>query len=42
MGRNGVLDPRQVALAASLVGVLATLCFRLLLVDAERVNGTGH
>ena len=40
-GRNGELGPRQGALVTSLVRVLAPMCFRLLLVDTERVGGAG-
>ena len=41
-GRNMALDPRQGVLTASLFRVLVPLCFQLLLVDAERVECTGH
>ena len=41
-GRNGELGPRQGVLVASLVRVLVPLCFCLLLVDTERVNGAGQ
>ena len=41
-GCNRALDPRQGALAASLVRVLAPLYLSLVLVDAEQVDGVGH
>ena len=41
-GRDRALDPRQGELAESLVQVLALLCFCLIFVDAERVDGAGH